>query len=133
MSVHELHKPYTYCTRCGCDVGPGSRTTTVEVKEKIWNAGATVSTVAAKVALVFCAKCSTFFDFKRLAVGRKLTEDDLLVRDAAEDAIIEEARPRAASALLVPPDDLTAAQIKGWILEQEADEIFGECSTPKTW
>lgn len=126
MSVHELHQPYTQCTRCGCEVGPGSRTTTVEVKDEIWKAGATVSTVFAKVALVFCAKCSLLFDFKRVAVGRRLTEDDLLVQEAAEDAIIEEARPRAASALLVPPDDLTAAQIKGWILEQEANEIFGE-------
>jgi hypothetical protein len=27
---------------------------------------------------------------------------------------------------MVPPDELTAAQIKGWLLEQEAADIFGE-------
>jgi hypothetical protein len=126
MNIHELHKPYTHCTRCGCEVGPGSRTTTVEVKDEIWKAGATVSTVFEKVALVFCAKCSPLFDFKRVALGRRLTEDDLVVQEAAESAEIEAARPAVAAKLLVPPDELTAAQIKGWLLEQEASEIFGE-------
>ena len=126
MSVHELHQPYTHCTRCGCEVGPGSRTTTVEVKDEIWKAGATVSTVFAKVALVFCANCSPLFDFKRVAVGCRLTEDDLVVQEAAESAAVEAARPAVASELLVPPDELTAAQIKGWLLEQEAADIFGE-------
>jgi len=125
VSVHELHQAYTHCTRCGCEVGPGSRTTTVEVKDEIWKTGATVSTVSAKVALVFCAKCSPLFDFKRVAVGRKLTEDDLIVKEAAEGAEVEAARPAAAAALLVSPNELTAAQIKGWLLEQEAAEIFG--------
>lgn len=113
MSVHELHQPYTHCTRCRCEVGPGSRTTTVEVKDEIRKAGATVSTVFAKVALVFCVKCSPLFDFKRVGVGRRLTEDDLVVQEAAESAEIEATRPAVASELLVPPDELTAAQIKG--------------------
>ena len=126
MSVHELHQPYTHCSRCGCEVGPGSRTTTVEMKDEIWKAGMTVSTLSAKVALVFCAKCSPLFNFKRVAVGRRLTEDDLVVQEAAESAQIESARPAVASALLVPPDELTAAQIKGWLLEREAAEVFGE-------
>lgn len=126
MSIHKLHDPYTGCNRCGAEIGPGSRTTTVEVKDEIWLAGATVDTLSAKVVLVFCETCRPLYDFRRIAVGRKLTEDDLVVHEAAESAEIEAARPGAAAALFVPSDQLTPAQIRGWLLEREADEIFGE-------
>jgi hypothetical protein len=96
------------------------------VKDEIWLAGAAVEPLSAKAVLVFCATCSPLFDFRRIAVGRKLSEDDLIVQEAAENAEIEAGRSRAAAALCVPPDQLTEAQIKGWLLEQEAAAVFGE-------
>jgi len=58
-------------------------------------------------------------------VARRLTEEDLVVQEIGEESEIEGARIGAAAALLVPPDQLTPAQIKGWLLEQESAEIFG--------
>jgi hypothetical protein len=124
VTVHKLHDSYTRCSRCDAEVGPGSRTKTVEVKDEIWMVDGAVDTMSAKAVLVFCVTCSPLFDFKRLAVGRKLTEEDLVVQEAAESAEIEAGRSGAAAALCVSPDHLTGAQIKGWLLEQEADAIF---------
>ena len=126
MSVHKLRDTYTHCNRCNAEVGPGSRTTTVEIKEEIWLPSASVDTLSARVALVFCATCSLLFDFRRIAVGRKLTEDDLITQEGAEAAEIEAGRQGAAAALLVHQDQLSDAQIRGWLLEREAAEIFGE-------
>lgn len=123
--IHKLHEDYTHCSRCGNNIGPGSRTTTVEVKDEIWKVDASIDVIHARAIFVFCGKCSPLYDFKKIAVGRKLSEGDLIVQQHAEHAEIKAARTNAARALFMPPDQLTDDQIRGWILEQEAAEIFG--------
>ncbi|WP_319049422.1 hypothetical protein [Pseudomonas aeruginosa] len=84
----------------------------------------------AKVALLFCQQCAHLYDFKKIGVGRRNTEEDELWIKMAEDAEIEANRVAAAAAMQVPPESLSAEQVRGWILEQQfnALEADGFCS-----
>lgn len=109
MSLHNLHDSYGGCSRCGAEIQPGPRTKTIEVKVEIWQAGDIVLLLSARAVFDLCVPCSRNINFKRIAMGRTLTELDLLIQDEAENAELEGNRPRVVAALGVPPNHLTGA------------------------
>lgn len=124
-NVSTLYATVTACSRCMSQIAPGSRTMTVTVSDEVWKA-ASIEVVKATAVLVFCATCSPLFDFSRLAVGRRKSEEDLIVECAAEDAEIESARSATSSALGISAQELTKEQIRGWLLEQQYLELASE-------
>lgn len=116
------------CSRCNAWITEGDSTVSITVSDEIWHGGELVSVEVTKArsVLIFCRSCSPLYDFRRVAVGRRYDEETLILNELAEEAEIEANRGQAALALYVSPESLTAAQIKGWILEQQWQEIHAD-------
>lgn len=128
-NIIELRPAITSCDRCGGGIADGAEAMTVAVQRERWHSGATgasVEVIRADSALVFCMPCAKYYDFKRVAVGRKKTELDLEDEKSAEKSMIEGAREDAAKALFLNPADVTVEQINGWMLEKEYEWILAE-------
>ena len=118
------------CSRCDAWVTEGQSTVTVTVSHETWHGvfGETPEVIVdhARAAHIFCSRCAPLFDFKKIAVGRRNTEEDELVIVWAEKAEIEAHRSAAAQDMFVSADTLTDEQIRGWILEQQWKELDAE-------
>lgn len=129
--IIELHPSATHCSRCGTSIKDRSTTTTITVSKEVWrldNGMWRIETLSGRANLVFCDSCSAFYDFEKVAVGRRITEEHLVVMQQAEEALTEHYRAEAAQALGVAPEDLTAGQIEGWRGEQEYEAIMASAS-----
>lgn len=86
------------CARCGAWITDGQSTVTITVAHETWHGGEVpeVTVEQAKVALLFCLRCARLYDFKKIAVGRRITEEDEIVIQQAEEAEVEENRTAVA-------------------------------------
>ena len=120
----------TNCSRCNTWITDGQQTVTITVAQETWSGlrgeVPEVEVVHAKIALLFCRRCAHLYDFTKIAVGRRNTEADKILVQLAEEAEIEANRVAAALELKVPPERLSAEQIKGWIFEQQYNELEAE-------
>lgn len=129
-SITPIKHVITNCSRCNTWITDGQQTVTITVTEERWSGlrgeVAEVQVANAKVALLFCRRCSQLYDFSKVAVGRHNTQADELLIELAEEAEIEGNREAAALDLKVTPERLSAEQIKGWIFEQQYNELEAE-------
>lgn len=118
------------CSRCDAWITDGQSTVTITVANETWHGLRgeipEIEVENAKVALLFCHRCSNLYDFTRIAVGRSRTEEDEIVMELAEEAEIEASREAAAEEMQVSPDRLSTEQVRGWILEQQYKELEAE-------
>ena len=129
-TVTPIRHVITNCSRCDAWVTEGQSTVTVTVAHETWYGvyGETpeVAVDRARAALIFCSRCAPLYDFKKIAVGRRNTEEDELIIAWAEKAEIEAHRSAAAHDMRVSPTTLDDEQIRGWILEQQWKELEAE-------
>lgn len=118
------------CSRCDGWVTDGQSTVTVTVAYETWHgvSGEIPEVIVdrAQAALIFCSRCAQLYDFKRIAVGRRNTEEDEIVLAWAEKAEIEAHRSAAAHDMCVSAETLADEQVRGWILEQQWKELEAE-------
>lgn len=127
-TITPIRQVIANCSRCDAWVTDEQSTVTITVAHETWHGGNLPEVVVDKahVALIFCRRCAPLYDFKRIAVGRRNTEEDEIIIKQANDAEIEANRAAAGQDLRVAPGTLTAEQIRGWILEQEWNALEAE-------
>lgn len=123
-NVVSIYADITYCNRCNAPIRNGDRSFTISVSEEVWhqktaNSTPSIEVVSSLAALVFCQSCAFLYNFKKIGVGRKFSEEYLVVEQDYEDAKIESGREGASKGLGVTPESLSNEQIQGWLLEQD--------------
>lgn len=129
-TVTPIRHVITNCSRCDAWITEGQSTITITVARETWFGASNeiphVEVDQAEVALLFCNRCAPLYDFKRVAVGRRNTEEDELIMQWADEAEIEAHRAAAAQDMHASPEQLSNEQIRGWILEQQWKELEAE-------
>jgi hypothetical protein len=129
-TIVPIKRAITNCSRCNTWITDGQSTVTITVAKETWyglhGEIPEIEVADAKAALLFCRRCSSLYDFNRIAVGRSTSEEDKILIELADEAEIEASREAAAKDMQVSPDRLSAEQIRGWILEQQYKELEAE-------
>jgi hypothetical protein len=127
-TITPIRQVIAHCTRCNAWITEGQTTVTVTVAHETWQGGEVPSVEVrnARAVLIFCRTCTPLYDFNKVGVGRSRTEEDEVILRQADEAEIEANRGLAAKSLNEHPDNLSPAQIKGWLLEQEWEQLEAE-------
>lgn len=116
-TIVPIKRAITNCSRCNTWITDGQSTVTITVAKETWyglhGEMAEVEVADAKAALLFCRQCANLYDFSRIAVGRRTSEEDRILIELADEAEIEASREAAAKDMQVSPDRLSAEQIRG--------------------